>query len=375
VLIVAIVLAVNSYIATLPFEATVNGIRQTFGGGGGGTKIDDIMASGLVTPKYGNLIAVDGSVLEFGGGERYTIELNGAPCEDTSKRLWGGDDVVVTDGADVMEENTYTEKVVPFKFELRGVGAFGTIIHRGADGVERTSHGTISGKTFTGMEKPVQNKVAMKYNPATEDKVMALTFDDGPGEFTRPMLDVLDEVGVKATFFELGENVDAYPELSAEVVTRGHQLAMHGYAHDDMAALGTAAVRDNVLRCRESILAATGLDTGYFRAPYGDFTEREWKIAGDTFSYLVGWNIDTVDWQGESVSAMQKNIIDNARPGRIVLMHDGGGNRQTTVDLVRKVVPKLKAKGWSFVTIEQLSQMKPPAAEPLDSPADDVGAG
>lgn len=192
------------------------------------------------------------------------------------------------------------------------------------------------------------------------EKRIALTFDDGPrGKITKALLKVLKENNVRATFFVLGENCTYYPALLKQMHEEGHQVANHSYNHPVFSKMKLEDVEGQLKKTNALIEAQTGVKVKFFRSPYGALTKtQKKKILEDLGMQSVMWNICLEDWKkNNSSEAIAQFIINNAKDGGIVLLHD----YMRTVDIVKVVIPALKAKGYTFVTIEELRGSTPEA--------------
>jgi len=346
-----------AYYKSLPVKVRVNGIEQILPAG---TSTEDLVNQGLAQVRVaGDLLAVDGSLLEQGGGEGYTVTINGEQSKSGSAKPGNGDDIVFIDGLDVEEDSEIVETAIPFEFEQQGSGALACVTQTGSNGISRDKVGKVSGKSTSEVEAPV-NAIVTYYNPQPTEKVIALTFDDGPGPSTQQILDNLDAVGAKATFFCLGTNADKVPEMVEEMVARGHQVATHSYWHNDLTVIPEADVLWEWQSSEASLLAACGVKTTVGRAPYGSFGSREWQASADALSLLVGWNIDSGDWNAPSAQQIADEIMANAGSGKIVLLHDGGAKRGKTAEALQIFLPKLVEQGYRFVTIDELYEICPP---------------
>jgi len=151
-----------------------------------------------------------------------------------------------------------------------------------------------------------------------------LTFDDGPDPATTPaVLGILARHDAHATFFLLGEKVEAHPELTRELCARGHTVAIHGYRHSWKSFLTPRRAKDSIVRAREVVRAATGRAPIFFRPPYGVVTPATAIALAVTGMRLVGWTIrswDTVGWN--SPDAILARVVERLSPGAIVLLHD-----------------------------------------------------
>ena len=186
----------------------------------------------------------------------------------------------------------------------------------------------------------------------TEDKVVALTFDDGPHpKYTEQILDVLDEYGVKATFFVIGKNAEAYPDIVKEETARGHEVESHTFSHRYANSYGYGeAVKE--LSSNEDALGKKPL----FVRPPGGIVSASFKRAANDMSYkIVLWSVDTLDWKCPGADYVVNTVLNNTDNGDIILMHDFVGGRSSTVEALKRVIPALIDRGYSFVTVKELT--------------------
>lgn len=198
-------------------------------------------------------------------------------------------------------------------------------------------------------------------------KYVALTFDDGPGPDTPAVLAELKKAGVPATFFVIGANVKENPEVFNQVVAAGHEVGVHTWNHKDMTTLDAKAQKAEIESTAGEILAVGGVASRLFRAPYGSVNPAVLTQAEDAKLLSVLWDVDTVDWTGPGTDQIVQNAVSNAQPGSIILMHDGGGDRATTVAAIPKIVKELRAKGFEFSTVGDLVISDPPGSDDMSS--------
>ena len=180
---------------------------------------------------------------------------------------------------------------------------------------------------------------------------VALTFDDGPHPtWTPQVLNILDLFQIKATFFVVGENVDRYPGLTAEILRRGHSVQNHTYTHPDLVTLSNDQV-DLELRRNHIELRAAGVPKpNCLRPPYGSYDQRIDLLAEARGLQLVLWDVDTRDWSRPGVPTIVDRAIQ-AGSGDIVLMHDGGGDRSQTVEALPEIILELDERGYDFQSL------------------------
>lgn len=179
---------------------------------------------------------------------------------------------------------------------------------------------------------------------------IALTIDDGPHPVWTPkVLALLERLDIQATFCVVGENVAAHPDLVARMVDGGHQIANHTFTHPmDLATLAPAKIRSQIGRGTDAILAAGGARPRLFRAPGGNWSAAIMTACAADELRPIDWSIDTKDWSRPGVDAIVETIA-RTRPGAIILDHDGGGNRQQTVDALGIALPRLLDEGYRFI--------------------------
>ncbi|HEV8218346.1 MAG TPA: polysaccharide deacetylase family protein [Gemmatimonadaceae bacterium] len=190
------------------------------------------------------------------------------------------------------------------------------------------------------------------------DHTVALTFDDGPNPDATPtILDALAARGVKATFFILGRHAERWPELVARVAREGHAIGNHGYYHRKLHFKSPAYVRDDLRLGTERIEAATGLRPVLFRAPHGFRSPWVTPIAKSLGQRTVGWSLGVWDSDRPGVAAIAERTISGARPGSILLLHDGDGydpdgDRMQTAQAVPIIVDRLLEQGFRFSLLD-----------------------
>ena len=293
--------------------------------------------------------------------------IDGQPA-DTSSKLHRGADVTIGDGADKTEEFTSTEQTIPAgrssadaSFDVYWQGSI-HLLSDGQDGVLTTKVGSVSGKTVTETTTPAIDAGYQVYTVSTEDKVIALTFDDGPWpETTDAILDILEQYGAKATFFTIGEQIPEYPEQVRRAHQMGCEVLTHSWDHAagsgqgvNMTYMSAEEQLQELQRGYAAIKDVTGSEPPHvFRAPggnfYGDLVTNLWPH----LDAEIGWDVDTEDWRQPGADSIA-NMILSAKPGQVVLMHDGGGDRTQTVEALRIALPQLVEQGYTFVTVSEL---------------------
>ncbi len=345
-----------------------------------GSTYRDLVDSGTLGVSKGNLVAVDGSILEEGSGDDPTVYLDGNPV-NLDDQISDTGNITAENGADRTEPYTATQKTTAVETKIardkqseeegaaKNVfnfynGVLHVVTQKGQEGITETRTGETSGKTAEVEVQKNEPRVVENLHPVLSDdqKLVALTFDDGPTESggdTDTILEVLDQYGAKATFFMLGSQAEANPEVAKRVSDAGHQVASHSYSHDAEHFLNSDKaddVREQVQKARDAIESAVGYAPSYIRPPGGNIDVKGIEAAGDLADGYIGWTVDPHDYDRPGGDVIAENILNQVSPGSIVLLHDGGGDRSQTIEAIKTVIPELQSQGYTFVTIDELVQ-------------------
>ena len=345
-----------------PITVTVNGTEMSLRG----AKTVQTAADECGLPlNPGDLISLKGTVLKKKEGEKYSAYVNGEKVTDYNMPLKNGDSIVLKDGEDIVEEYDAVQQAIPHGASMLGVGAVHVYTSAGADGILETRTGKLSGETVEKTVKEPEDLVMQRYNvnPPASEKVIALTFDDGPHQqYTKEILDILDEYNIKATFFIIGYNVekDNNDELLRRAYKAGHQLCSHTYDHAEpsgglnITTMDPAGQIDEIQHGRQVISDAIGVEASrVVRLPGGYLDDPTMVNIQPYIDAEIGWNVDTKDWSYPGVDSIVSAILC-AESGDIVLCHDGGGDREDTVAALRIALPQLIAQGYRFITIDEM---------------------
>jgi peptidoglycan/xylan/chitin deacetylase (PgdA/CDA1 family) len=192
----------------------------------------------------------------------------------------------------------------------------------------------------------------------TPEKLLALTFDDGPDpEWTPRVLDALAALGMRATFFVVGERAERHPELIDRILAEGHETGSHSWDHPSLPELPAAAVAAQIARTR-AVLGPR--DARLLRPPYGHQSLTTWRLARAQGYRVVMWNISAGDWRDDDAGTLAGRILAEAAPGAIVLLHDTlysyerpeHRDRGPTIAALGLLAERLA--GWRFVTVSEL---------------------
>lgn len=182
-----------------------------------------------------------------------------------------------------------------------------------------------------------------------ENKKIALTFDDGPDPVWTPqLLDGLKERGARASFFLMGKQAEASPELVKRIQAEGHLIGNHTYSHIQLTKRNREAFRAELQKTNELLEEITGEEVLFVRPPYGCWDK---SLETELTMFPVLWTIDPLDWCSSNVSGIVKKVTDKAKEGAIILMHD---EYSSSVTAALEIVDILQEQGYEFVTVEEL---------------------
>lgn len=211
--------------------------------------------------------------------------------------------------------------------------------------------------TFSGEVTPAVDMTGIDVNRP----MVALTYDDGPdgGDVTNRILDALKSVGGHATFFQLGQLCENYPEVTNRIIAEGHEIGCHTYDHTHY---GASVTREDIIRGNDAIEAVCGIRPPYFRATGGEMTDLIRSVCTEERQSLYRWDVDTRDWSSRDADAVMREIQASTSDGCIILMHN---IYASTAEATEEAVQWLTGQGYQLVTVGQLIQAKtgrPPVA-------------
>jgi peptidoglycan/xylan/chitin deacetylase (PgdA/CDA1 family) len=216
-----------------------------------------------------------------------------------------------------------------------------------APGEQVVTVGKLSGKVASTVFRPTGR--------FTYPREVALTFDDGPGPYTGRVLAVLKRFKVKATFFVIGFMAAANPEMVRAEVRAGMAVGSHSWDHPNTIRfnrLGARHIYDEIARTSQ-LLHSIGVTTSLFRPPGGSYSRVVLNKAREFDSRVVLWNVDPRDWQGgQSPARIVQNVLANVRPGSIIEMHDGGGDRTATIAALPRIIRGIRSRGLKLVALQ-----------------------
>ena len=181
--------------------------------------------------------------------------------------------------------------------------------------------------------------------------VIALTFDDGPSQYTAEIVQLLEEYDCRATFFMLGNRMDAYSDAVQAVVQSNNEIGTHTFAHENLAEAAGSRVYNTLKNGVQKIVEDTGRTVRYLRPPYG-------AVGGDTYIHskklelvIIIWSLDSLDWQAETPEMIADKILSDVQSGDIILCHD---TKEVTLQAMKTVLPELVERGYQLVTVSEL---------------------
>ena len=195
----------------------------------------------------------------------------------------------------------------------------------------------------------------------TQLPYIAMTYDDGPHPRNTPrLLDMLRQRNIKATFYVIGRSVNQYPQITRRIVAEGHEIGNHTWSHPNLSKMSNSAVRTELNKTRDAIVAACGVQPRTMRPPYGALksSQRAWIYKEYGYPTIL-WNVDPEDWKRRVPSIVTSRILSGTRNGSIVLAHD---LHKSTVDAMPDTLHGLLGRGFKFVTVSQLLAPNPPAS-------------
>ncbi|MFJ7934567.1 polysaccharide deacetylase family protein [Sporosarcina sp. NPDC096371] len=193
----------------------------------------------------------------------------------------------------------------------------------------------------------------------TDEKIIALTFDDGPHrKYTTEILDLLAEYDARATFFIVGEYAEKNPNVVSRMFEEGHELANHTYTHPLRSNVPN--LLEEIRQTNETIYSISGFSPTLFRPVEGRYDDDLIDaVVKEGYKVVMwSWHMDTLDWKNPGVNKIVDIVLKGTKPGNVVLFHDGGGNREQTVKAIKKILPELKKQGYTFVTISELLEIQ-----------------
>jgi len=191
-------------------------------------------------------------------------------------------------------------------------------------------------------------------NGFTNEKKVCLTFDDGPDLVSTPKaLNILKENNIKASFFFVGQSIKLYPNVVRETFNNGNLVLSHSYSHPEFTKLREENINTQLQMTENEIYKIIEKRPAIVRPPFGDINQATIGMLSKANYKTVLWSIDTLDWSQKEKDNIVNNVVNNVRPGEIILMHTAG-DKNTSMDALPVIITKLKEMGYTFVTLDDL---------------------
>lgn len=188
----------------------------------------------------------------------------------------------------------------------------------------------------------------------TDQKVVALTFDHSWGNtFTPPILDTLKQNNLRCTFFIMGPWAAKYPEVAKRMVADGHEIASHGYRHENYGDMSSEWVQEDITKAHRLIKEVTDVDATLIRPPNGHYSHKSLQTTEDLGYKTIIWNVDSLDWKNPGRDVIVERVMKRIKPGAIILMHASDTPVQTA-DALPILLERIKAEGYQIVTVSEL---------------------
>ena len=196
----------------------------------------------------------------------------------------------------------------------------------------------------------------------SDTNTVALTFDDGPSPDTENILDVLAEHHLNATFFMVGREVESFPGIAQRVFAEGHEVGNHSYSHPYYLFQRSSETQNQIKRAQDVIAKTVGVTPTLARPPYGVRTPAYFQATRALGLITVQWDVAGFDWKQISPSQIAANVLRKARPGSIILLHDGDSagsqDRKTTVQALPLIIKGLRDRDLQIAPLSQLLPKK-----------------
>ncbi|MCM3586748.1 polysaccharide deacetylase family protein [Mesobacillus maritimus] len=197
-------------------------------------------------------------------------------------------------------------------------------------------------------------------NVDTTEKLVALTFDDGPGIRTNEILTILEEEDVKATFYLTGSEIDEQPEAAAKIAQKGHEIGNHSYSHQRMVLKSPTFIKEEIEKTDELIRQTGYTGEIHFRPPFGKRLLFLPYYLSQNDRKTILWDVEPETYPDIAADAnkIADHVINHVKPGSIVLLHVMYESRQESIDAVREIIIGLRAEGYKVTTISELLEYK-----------------
>lgn len=326
-----------------------------------GTQLTTLIDTKKIEVTPGNLVSVAGDVLEEGAGDPFSVSIDNQALSYSDAKNYtvqGGENITVSNGANVMENYTIAYEELAPKLQMTGdQGSIMYVSQWPRTGTVEVRTGIISGAVAEGeTTNAPQNAIVTlsDIHPANDQKLVALTLSEGPGGYTKNFLDILAAKNVKATFFVLGENVDNNPKTTASIVEQGNQIASLTSSFKVLTAMQPQELQETLMSAFTSIKQTTGIATTLFRPPYGQYDATAWLNSGGVASAAIFWTQEASASTNTTAEAIKNAALQGVQSGSIILLGDGGSNVDVELEALPSIIDALQTQGYTLVTIDEL---------------------
>lgn len=247
-------------------------------------------------------------------------------------------------------------------------GICAMLVLTGCSGKNLEEEQNISDETLTSAEtneaETIEEKNPMEENPFgvdPEKPMIALTFDDGPSKHTWAIVDTLQKYGARATFFELGREVDSHYDAIEYVLATNNEIASHSVDHLNLTKLEVADIRNQICPMDTKMQEQHNYTPALYRVPYGAKNDQVQEILREEGKPIISWSVDPYDWKVKDKDKIKNHILKSVQDGDIVLMHD---IYEPTAAAVAELVPALQEQGYQLVTVSELFYFRGETPEP-----------
>lgn len=181
--------------------------------------------------------------------------------------------------------------------------------------------------------------------------VVALTFDDGPSEYTPLIVQLLEENGGHATFFMLGNRINTYKEAALAVAASGSEIGTHTFSHERLPDTSRGSILRSLTNSIQVTEEVTGRKVKYLRPPYGAVGDAAYQVCRQLNMPIIIWSLSSRDWEGKSAEEISETILTKVQNGDIILCHD---TLKNTYEAMKTVIPELVERGYQLVTISEM---------------------
>lgn len=323
-----------------------------------GTTVADLVRSGRLAQTPGNLVSVSGRLLRMGAGGPPTVQVGGRSATSTTQ-IGFGSRVSSAHGADVAEAVDRSTIDTTPAIRFAGHGPVLSVEESGTSGKIEVAIGAISHEAVSRKVISRGSAMTVRREPAWPGrKEVALTFDDGPWpKSTDAVLRRLKAGHAKATFFMIGSQLSRRTALGKRVLAAGMEIGDHSDSHTLLAHASHATITHEIHQGAITIARVLGVRPRWYRPAGGSTNTFVYSEAKRLNLRVVLWTVDPKDWKRPSVRTIARRVLDDVRPGSVILMHDGGGDRSHSVAALGKVIKGLKARGYAMVTLSRLYRL------------------